>query len=72
MNIVLKHDMGGNMQIKDDSKLLKDIAKLIMEYEDPTGWNSSNDVAVEITIGFGRETEKTYSFNGESFVECDR
>jgi hypothetical protein len=63
--------MDGNMQIKDDAKLLKDIAKLILEYEDPTGWNSSNDVAAEITIGFGRETEKTYFFNGESFVECD-
>jgi hypothetical protein len=52
-------------------KLLKDIAKLIVDYEDPTGYNCSNDVGSEITFDFGKKTEKTYSFNGESFVECD-
>ena len=73
MNIVTKHRAGvGNLQIKSGDKLLKDIANLIAAYENPTGYNSSNDVAVEITLDFGRETEKTYSFNGEYFVECDR
>jgi hypothetical protein len=56
---------------KGKAKLLTDIAKLITDYEDPTGHNCSNDVGAEITLDVGRKTEKTYSFNGESFVECD-
>jgi hypothetical protein len=60
------------MQIDEERKtnLLKSIAKLIRDYEDPTGHNCSNDVGAEITLDYGRETEKTFSFNGDSFVEC--
>jgi len=53
------------------TKLLKDIAELIIQYENPTGCNCSNDVGAEITLDAGRLTEQTFSFNGESFVECD-
>jgi hypothetical protein len=60
------------MQTKRNDKFLKDIAKLIINYEDPTGHNCSNDIMAEIIVDFGRKTEKKYSFNGESFVECDK
>lgn len=46
------------------SDLLKNIAKLLKEYEDPTGHNCSNDTMVEIGFDFGKEV---YIFNGESF-----
>lgn len=50
------------------NKLLNDIAELIVKYEDPTGSNCSNDVSIDITLDYGRKTEQTFSFNGESFV----
>ena len=54
------------------NKLLENIVKLIENYENPSGHNCSNDVGVEITLDVGRETEQTFSYNGESFVECDK
>jgi hypothetical protein len=55
----------GKYMTEEKNELLKKIAKLIEEYEDPTGHNCSNDVMVEISFEFGREK---YIFNGESFV----
>jgi hypothetical protein len=54
------------------ARLLEDIAKLIVDYENPTGHNCSNDVGSEITLDFGRETEKTFIYDGESFVEVKK
>ena len=45
-------------------ELLQKIAKLLEDYEDPTGHNCSNDTMAEISFEFGREV---YIFNGESF-----
>ena len=45
-------------------ELLQKIAKLLNEYENPTGNDCSNDTMAEISFEFGKEV---YLFNGESF-----
>lgn len=52
-------------------QLLDDITKLIIQYENPTGKNEITVVGAELTFNIDTPYEKTYSFNGESFVEDD-
>ena len=46
--------------------LLREVARLIREYEDPTGSNCSNSVVCSIEE---TDLQKVFSFNGEKFVE---